>query len=172
MTEWALLLRAVNLGPRNKLAMADLRQLLTDLGHGNVTTYLNSGNATFTSGRRGAKALGTEVEQGLTALGLDVRVTLRTKQQLQEALDGLPPELDDAAYVLLSFLFDDVTADARSAVEEWDVAPDRVLLGDRVAYLGFAKDLHTSKLQTAGLEKRIGVAATGRTPATIRKMLA
>ena len=172
MTEWALLLRAVNLGPRNKLKMADLRQLLTDLGHGDVKTYLNSGNATFTSSRRGANALATEIEQGLQKeLSLDVQATLRTKDQLQAALDALPAELDDAAYVLLSFLFDDVTAAGRKAVAEWDTAPDRVVLGDGVAYLGFAKDVRTSKLQTAGLEQHLGVAATGRTPATVRKML-
>mgnify|MGYP003296436926 CR=1 FL=1 len=49
MSSWVLLLRAVNLGPRNKLKMADLRALLGDLGHDDVRTLLNSGNAVFGS---------------------------------------------------------------------------------------------------------------------------
>ena len=65
MANWALLLRAVNLGPRNKLRMADLRRVLGDLGHADVKTYLNSGNATFTSSKRSAKAIATEIEEAL-----------------------------------------------------------------------------------------------------------
>jgi uncharacterized protein (DUF1697 family) len=42
---WVLLLRAVNLGPTNKVAMTDLKALLEALGHTEVRTYLNSGKA-------------------------------------------------------------------------------------------------------------------------------
>jgi hypothetical protein len=38
VTTWIALLRGINLGPRNKIAMADLRELLTELGHGDVRT--------------------------------------------------------------------------------------------------------------------------------------
>ena len=173
MAEWALLLRAVNLGPRNKLRMADLKTLLTDLGHGDVKTYLNSGNATFTSSRRSAGALATEIEGGLRReLHLDVRATLRTRAQLQAALDGLPADLATAAYVSLAFFCDTPTAAALKATREWDVSPERLVLGDGVVYLGFVKDLHTSKLQNTTLEKRLGIATTARTPTTVAKMLA
>ena len=42
LTRWALLLRAINLGATNKLAMGDLRKLLTDLGH-RVTVAASAG---------------------------------------------------------------------------------------------------------------------------------
>ena len=170
MTRWALLLRAVNLGPRNKLAMADLRSLLTDLGHDDVRTYLNSGNATFTSSRRSRTALVEEVEAGLRdRLGLGVRATVRTMPELEQALAGVPE--GDSAYMLIAFLLDRPKPAAREEVEQWDVAPDRVVLGDDVAYLAYSRDVHTSKLQASGVEKRLGVAATARTPATVRKLL-
>ena len=173
MTDWALLLRAVNLGPRNKLKMADLKGLLEGLGHRDVRTYLNSGNATFTSSRRSAAALATQIEKALRKeLSLDVRATLRTALQLQEALDGLPPDLAESAYVSLAFFCDKPTAAALKATKEWDVTPERLVVGDGLVYLGFVKDLHTSKLQNTTLEKRLGVATTARTPGTIRKMLA
>jgi uncharacterized protein (DUF1697 family) len=41
------LLRGINVGKANRIPMADLRALLEGLGHTDVTTLLNSGNAVF-----------------------------------------------------------------------------------------------------------------------------
>ena len=49
MTRFALLVRGINVGGKNKVVMADLRQQLTDLGLGQVETYINSGNIFFTT---------------------------------------------------------------------------------------------------------------------------
>ncbi len=49
MTRYALLVRGINVGGKNKVAMAELRQELTELGLGKVETYINSGNIFFTS---------------------------------------------------------------------------------------------------------------------------
>ena len=172
MTRWVLLLRAVNLGPRNKLAMADLRALLTDLGHGDVTTYLNSGNATFTSSRRTAKALATEIEQGLaTRLGLPVRVCVRTSAQVSAALDGVPPDLD--GYVVVATLFDKPEPAALQAVLDRDWSPDVVRGNADCLYLCYPpKTMNSSKLQNSVLEKLLGVSCTARTPDTLRKVVA
>lgn len=49
MTRYALLVRGINVGGKNKVVMAELRQELTDLGLEKVETYINSGNIFFTS---------------------------------------------------------------------------------------------------------------------------
>ena len=49
MTRYALLVRGINVGGKNKVAMAQLRQELTELGLEKVETYINSGNIFFTS---------------------------------------------------------------------------------------------------------------------------
>lgn len=49
MKRYALLVRGINVGGKNKVVMAQLRQELTELGLGNVETYINSGNIFFTS---------------------------------------------------------------------------------------------------------------------------
>jgi len=173
MTTWALLLRAINLGTTNKLAMADLRKLLTDLGHEDVKTLLNSGNALFTSSKRSRPAMTKEIEAGLQERhGLDVRTTLRTKDELVAALDGLPRELLGARYVTLSFLFDKPTAAKVKETRAWDVSPERIVMGDGVVYIAYAEGVHGSKLTTAALEKHFGVPTTARTPETVRKLLA
>ena len=47
MPTYIVLLRAVNVGGYGKLAMADFRKLLEELGFKNVETYIQSGNAVF-----------------------------------------------------------------------------------------------------------------------------
>ena len=49
MTRYALLVRGINVGGKNKVVMAELRQELTEFGLKNVETYINSGNIFFTS---------------------------------------------------------------------------------------------------------------------------
>ena len=49
MTRYALLVRGINVGGKNKVVMAELRQELTELGLEKVETYINSGNIFFTS---------------------------------------------------------------------------------------------------------------------------
>lgn len=49
MRRYALLVRGINVGGKNKVAMAELRQELTDLGLEKVESYINSGNIFFTS---------------------------------------------------------------------------------------------------------------------------
>ena len=44
MTTWIVLLRGVNVGGRNRLPMAALRELLAEVGFENVRTYIQSGN--------------------------------------------------------------------------------------------------------------------------------
>ena len=49
MTRYALLVRGINVGGKNKVVMVQLRQELTELGLEKVETYINSGNIFFTS---------------------------------------------------------------------------------------------------------------------------
>lgn len=49
MTHYALLVRGINVGGKNKVVMTELRQELTDLGLEKVESYINSGNIFFTS---------------------------------------------------------------------------------------------------------------------------
>ena len=49
MPRYVPLLRGINVGRRNRVAMADLRQVTAALGHGDVSTYIQSGNLLFSS---------------------------------------------------------------------------------------------------------------------------
>lgn len=168
MTRWVLLLRGVNIVRSNRLAMADLRALLTGLGHGDVRTHLNSGNATFTSSRRGAAGLAAEVEQGLRdQLALTVRATVLSTADVRRALDAVPPDLP--GYVLVAVLLGPPDPAGLAALGAWE--PEVVRPGDGVVYIGYP-DVRASRLSPAVLEKHLGVATTSRTPATLRRLVA
>ncbi|MDX6215605.1 MAG: hypothetical protein QOG99_1189 [Frankiales bacterium] len=165
---WVLLLRAVNLGATNKLAMKDLTRVLEGLGHTDVTTFLNSGNATFTSPKRSAQKLATEIEEGLAKeLGLHVRACVRTQAALRKALEELP---DLPGYVVVCVLFDQPSPTALREFLSTSWAPEVVRGNDQVLYLGFESAAKT-KLTNARIEKLLGVGATARTPATLAKLL-
>jgi uncharacterized protein (DUF1697 family) len=119
---WTLLLRAVNLGPNNKIAMKDLKALLEGLGHTDVKTYLNSGNATFESPKRSAQALAEEVEGALRSeLNLDVRACVRSDADLRRALDDLPTL---PRYATVTVLYDQPKPAAHTAFPPTDWSPE------------------------------------------------
>src|SRR4029079_1851130 len=64
MTRYLVLLRGINVGGRNKVAMAALRELLESHGHTKVSTYIASGNVILSSDQSAA-AIKRELEQAL-----------------------------------------------------------------------------------------------------------
>jgi uncharacterized protein (DUF1697 family) len=161
-------LRAVNLGPTNKIAMKDLKSVLEDLGHTEVKTYLNSGNATFDSPKRSAKQLADDVEKALRKeLGLSVRACVRRDDAVRTMLDGLPAL---PGYVSVTVLFDKPTPAALRAFLETDWSPEVVTGNDQAIYTGFQNAART-KLTIVKLEKALGVSGTARTPSTLRKLV-
>jgi uncharacterized protein (DUF1697 family) len=88
---WVALLRAVNLGARNKVPMPALRTALTDAGFTAVRTYVNSGNVVLDSPLDSPAEVGAAV-RGLIAghFGVDTPVIVRTGPQLAAVLDWNP----------------------------------------------------------------------------------
>lgn len=90
---YAVLLRGINVGGKNKVPMADLRRELEAAGFDNVRTYIQSGNVLVES-TLSAKKVQDVVEALLPkAFRLDteiVRVLVLTRDQLQEIVDDAP----------------------------------------------------------------------------------
>jgi uncharacterized protein (DUF1697 family) len=87
------LLRGINLGSRNRVAMADLRALVAGLGHTDVSTYIQSGNVLFTA--RPDAPGPTEIARELSAaiaerLGVTAPVVVLTREELAAAVAANP----------------------------------------------------------------------------------
>src|SRR5215472_18783581 len=87
------LLRGINVGGRNKVAMADLRDVVTSLGHTDVVTYIQSGNVVFTATEPepDSIALADGLEQAIAAaLGVRPAVVVLSREDLAQAVRGNP----------------------------------------------------------------------------------
>src|SRR5580704_6241838 len=86
------LLRGINLGGRNKVAMADLRALVTELGHADVSTYIQSGNVLFSApGDADAVALALAMTEAIAAkLGVTSPVVVLTRDELAAVVAANP----------------------------------------------------------------------------------
>ncbi|UJP10398.1 DUF1697 domain-containing protein [Microbacterium sp. KUDC0406] len=165
----ALLLRAVNVGGRNRVPMAELRSLLADrLGLQNVKTYIASGNVLcdLPADREAVRALiAAEFE-------VDTPVVQRSHDELVAALAGNPFP-DAAADRMLHAMFLDGSA-APGAV---DALTPRLQPWERMALVGQelwidygAGGVQSTRLTPAALDRALGVAGTARNLRTVRTL--
>lgn len=115
---YLLLLRGINVGGKNKVPMAELRQLLEQLGYTKVTSYINSGNIILESDQS-AKTIRHTVEQALPrhfTLDRDIlHVHVLTAAELHQVISEAPKEFSrtpEAYYRDAIFLIDIAPADA------------------------------------------------------------
>ena len=179
MTSYVALLRGINVGGKNKVPMADLRAMLAGLGHENVSTHLNSGNALFTSERADEDELAREIEAAITAtLGLKINTLVRSKPDLQTIVDNNPlaeHAVAEPAKFVVYFLSGHAEPDKLAAIDPALYAPDTCVLsiGGRELYAYCPAALNESKLTRQFIEKRLNQeTATARNWNTVVKLLA
>jgi uncharacterized protein (DUF1697 family) len=170
------LLRAVNLGSHNKVAMAELRACLEAQGFTGVRTLLQSGNAVFGGGRRRGAALERQLEEAArAALGVDTPFIVRTREEWDALVEANPfakEAAHDPGHLLLFCLKDAPPAGAEAALREGIKGRERVRVLGREAYLVYPDGVGRSKLTVAVLERRLGGPGTGRNWNTVRKLQA
>ena len=168
----AVLLRGVNVGGRNKIAIADLRQILTDLGYGDVKTHLQSGNAVL-SADQGPDELAGGIGTAIAArTGLKCAVMIRTGGELDEVVAGNPlgHEPENPSRFFVAFLSAVPGKAAAAALANQDFGQDQAWLSGRHVYSWVPAGLANTKLTYAFLEKQLGVVATARNWNTVRKL--
>jgi uncharacterized protein (DUF1697 family) len=166
------LLRAVNLGPTNRVKMADLRALLEREGHQDVRTLFQSGNVVLTSPKQ-PDAVAREIERLIAdELGVKTDVVVRTRDELAKAIARNPiAEADEQPKrCQVSFLSGEPDPAAVERVAAIDVAPERFEVSGREAYAWHPDGLQRSKLARA-LGEGLGVTATARNWNTVTKLL-
>jgi uncharacterized protein (DUF1697 family) len=170
VTAYLALLRGINVGPTTQLAMAELRQLVQRLGHGNVRTHLRTGNVMFTvPGDRadppGPAELAAQLQRHIAEdLGVPAKVLIRSAAELAAVVSGNPLSTGghDPARLHVTFLD---AAPARTRIAELDGLPaegEEFAVAGREVYLYCPHGYGRTKLSNTNLEKRLGVVATTR----------
>lgn len=170
------LIRGINVGPSKRVAMADLRELLTGLGYADVRTHLQSGNAVFSTGAKAA-TVAAEIEDALAdKVGVRASVVVRTGRQLAAAVaaDPLGEIADNGSRHFLGFLSAEPDPAKVAAVpelgEDADTAPDVVrLVGDHL-YLWCPNGILKATFSKVDWDRKLGVVVTMRNWNTATKL--
>jgi uncharacterized protein (DUF1697 family) len=166
---YAALLRGINLGARNRVAMADLRALVEELGGRDVATYVQSGNVVFRHTGAAAR-LERDLAQSIQrALGLEIAVLVRSSRRLTAIVDGNPflAAGADPAHLHLTLLGSSPDrAGVRRAIAA-SGAPEELAVKGKEIYLHLPAGYGRSKLSNAFFERHLGVRATTRNWRTV-----
>jgi len=99
------MLRGINVGGHKKVSMEQLRKCYESLGFIGVRTYIQSGNAAFEHETADASNLVDRIERGIKrSLGLDVRVIIRTREEMLSVIKNSPFKGLDQSKVHVTFL--------------------------------------------------------------------
>lgn len=176
-TIFIALLRGINVGGKNKIKPADLKQMFLDMGFGKVQTYIQSGNILFESDEP-EEVLCKRIEQQIKLIfGFPVVVILRTVKELEEIIQACPFSEEEIA-----------AAESSSGVESLYIAMsnkepapkdierfmacnnhrDKCYISRRNVYLLFSKSIRKSKLANNLL--KLNVLFTVRNRKTMNKL--
>jgi uncharacterized protein (DUF1697 family) len=174
VASYVALLRAVNVGGRNPVAMSDLRGFATQLGLDAPRTLLQSGNLVFKSAARPTADLERLLESEAAArLGLETAFMVRSAADWQAiiARNPFPREaMNDPGHLLvMAFKQAPRPADVK-ALRATIAGRELVEAVDAQAYLVYPDGIGRSRLTTALVERTLGARGTGRNWNTVVKL--
>ena len=175
-TRYAALLRGINVGGSKKVPMAELRALLEGLGHTGVRTYLQSGQAVFTSDHGDEESLAAELTRAIEErFGFTVDVLVRDHAYLKAVAEACPfPAAElEAKQLHVTYFSAPVDAERFAEIDRAAYLPEEFRLGDRALYLYAPNGLGRSKLAEHLSKPRLnkGVIATSRNWNTVLKLV-
>lgn len=168
------LLRGINLGARNRIAMPQLRQAFEQVGLGPVRTYLQSGNAVLVSDLD-ADHLAEQLQRVIAErFSLDVPAIVRTRDELAEvvARNPLAGVASDPKRYQVSFLERPLDAGAVAQLRELATADERLVALGREIFSWHPGGVARSRLWARLADRRLGVTATSRNWTTVTALLA
>ena len=168
------LIRGINVGKSNRIAMADLKSLLTDLSHADVRTLLNSGNAVFRSKRSSVAKISAGIQAAIAEkCGFAASVMVLTAEHLDCIIDENPllRMANDPARHLVAFVADAKHLDPLRPLLEESWKPDALAMTPRAAYLWCATGILESKMNLT-FARKAGGTITTRNWSTVLKLQA
>lgn len=176
MTTYLALLRAVNVAGHKQVAMADLREMLSQIGFTGIQSVLQSGNLVFRGTARTVAALERLLEtEAQRRLGLETDFFVRTAQEWQSVVARNPfrkeAESDPGHLVVMALKRAPDGKDVM-ALQAAIAGAEVVRADGRHAYIIYPNGIGRSRLTTALIDKKLGTRGTGRNWNTVLKIAA
>jgi uncharacterized protein (DUF1697 family) len=171
---YVAMLRSINVGGRNRVAMADLRSLVEGLGYRDVATHVQSGNVVLTGTGASATVAGRIADRITAQLGLEVPVIVRNRRELAAVIKGVPYSGADGEPTQhhVTFLAERPTAAnvTTLAGKAAPFAPDRCDVVGKDVYLHCPGGYGNTKLNNTFIERHLDVTATTRNWRTVNTL--
>jgi uncharacterized protein (DUF1697 family) len=168
--KYVLLLRGINVNPSTRVAMADLRSLVGELGYSGVTTLLQSGNVILDSDSvPDAAALEAAI---VAKTGVKSRVVILKLSEFRKLVDANPllEVGDDLSKMVITFFDGDITPSEVDRLSDDELAPERLVITKRAIYQWCPDGILQSKLKPA-FWKQFGPVPTSRNVRTANRIL-
>ncbi len=168
-----VLLRGINLGPKNRVAMPALRELLGERGFEDVRTYVQSGNIVLSS-ELSPTRLATKCKRVISdGFGLDIEALVRTRDELAEvvARNPLARVAVNPKRYQVTFLSAELDRSQLENLEALATESERLVAVGREVYAWHPDGVARSKLWARLGGKGLGVSATSRNWSTVTTLL-
>jgi uncharacterized protein (DUF1697 family) len=173
MTTFVALLRGINVGGKNKIPMADLRQLYENLGCNTVRTYIQSGNVVFEASED-ATTIETNLERGIKKkFGHTIPVIVRSAKQWHGYLKANPfaaATCEKPEHVLVGLSKLPMAKSAQSLLRERASSGELVEVGGGALWIFYANGVARSKLSPAVIDRAVGSSVTARNWRTVEQL--
>lgn len=173
--KYIALLRGINIGRKNRIKMADLKELFELMNFKNTKTYLQSGNVIFEHNLDNTEKIASEIEKELIkTYEFPVNVIIRTKNELEDVINSNPFIKEDNAEIdklHVTFLHE---MPDKGTVLDLDMKKSEnekfKIIGKEI-YLYLPNGYARTKLNNNIFEKKLNTITTTRNWKTVNKLL-
>lgn len=172
MEVYIALLRGINVGGKNKILMAELREVLEAAGLLQVKTYIQSGNIIFASKEKSCSQLELQIKEAIQShFSLDVPVLVKTKSGLQQVFNDCPFSEDKKQKSYFSMLYDVPNENFINEVSKIKYENEEIVLTPNCVYFYSTIGYGKTKYNNNFFERKLKVTATARNYKTMVKLL-
>jgi uncharacterized protein (DUF1697 family) len=176
MTIQIALIRGINVGGHQAVAMSDLRDLLTQLGFDGSRSLLQSGNLVLRCDARTGAELESMLEmEAEKRLGLRADFLIRSAKEWRQVVARNPFRKEaegDPSHLVVMFLKSGANAKDVQAVQAAITGPETIRADGRQLYIVYPDGIGKSRLTNALIEKKLGIRGTARNWNTLLKIAA
>lgn len=164
------LLRGVNVGGKNRLPMADLRDRFVEAGASDVRTYIQSGNVWFSAEPDQAETVARRVHAALVARGLETPVIVRDREAWLRLIAGNPFPEAEPTQLHAVLLADVPPPDVLKRLDPDRSPPDRIVARGDVVYLHTPNGVARTRYTHDWLDRTLATVSTARNWKTVRAL--
>ena len=174
MQTYICLLRGINVSGKNLIKMDALKQLFLNLGYGNVSTYIQSGNVIFKSKSTDILKIQSKIHEKINEeFGLKIPILIISKQELESVIAKnifVNNRSEDALKLHVTFMSQIPLAIDIAQIVDVNYGEDEFNIVDKCIYLFCPHGYGNTKLTNTFLEKKLQVSCTTRNWKTVNEL--